>query len=162
YDILQKENKIEGVTKQLLEKCHCILPRKSKIMPYAKETLFALKTKGIKIAIVNATPKKLVEHGIDLLDARDMIDFYISNEDVINHKPHPECYLLAKKKYGFKPNECIVVEDSPTGINAGKNAKMNVIAVKGMYDEEKVKNAKPNYIFNNLKEAGEMIIRLKE
>lgn len=162
YDELQKENKIDELTKQLLEKCHCILPGKSKIMPYAKEILFALKTNEIKIAIVSATPKKLVEHGIDLLDARDMIDFYISNEDVINHKPHPECYLLAKNKYALKTNECIVIEDSPAGINAGKNAKMNVIAVKGMCDEEKIKSAKPNYIFNNLKEAGDMIIRLRE
>ncbi|MCK5476716.1 MAG: HAD family phosphatase [Candidatus Aenigmarchaeota archaeon] len=162
YDELQKENKINCATKQLLEKCCCILPGKSNIMPYARETLFALKANGIKIAIVSATPKKIVEQGIDLLDVRNIIDFYISNEDVIDHKPHPECYLLAKNKYRLKAKECIVIEDSPAGINAGKRAKMNVIAVKGMCDEEKIKSAKPNYIFNNLKEIGEMIIRLNE
>ena len=162
YDEFQKKEKIEEVTRHLLEKCYSILPEKSRIMPHAKEVLLGLKTKGINIAIVSATPKKLVEHGINSLDAQSIIDFYISNEDVINHKPHPECYLLAKDRYELENEECIVVEDSPAGINAGKNAKMNVIAVKGMYEEEKIKSAKPNYIFNNLKEVGDTIIRLNE
>ncbi|HEX9309701.1 MAG TPA: HAD-IA family hydrolase [Gemmatimonadaceae bacterium] len=54
--------------------------------------------------------------------------------DEIEHgKPDPEGYLVAAERLGFPPNKCIVVEDTPPGIEAAHAAGMRVIAVVGTY-----------------------------
>lgn len=54
----------------------------------------------------------------------------ITKDDVLPHeKPDPFAYQKAAKDLGFPPEECIVLEDSPTGIQAGKSAGCYVIAI---------------------------------
>lgn len=53
----------------------------------------------------------------------------VSSEDVGKGKPDPEPYLLAAKKLGVDPTRCVVVEDAPAGIQAGKAGGMRVVAV---------------------------------
>lgn len=53
----------------------------------------------------------------------------ISAEDVQRGKPAPDGYLLAAKRLGAPPNECLVIEDTPAGIAAGRAAGATVLAV---------------------------------
>lgn len=53
----------------------------------------------------------------------------ITADDVVNHKPHPDCYLKAVESLGFSPSECICIEDSAAGIKAAKTAGLFVIGV---------------------------------
>lgn len=53
----------------------------------------------------------------------------VAAEDVQNGKPDPDCYLLAARRLGFEVNECVVVEDTPPGIAAGRAAGARVIAL---------------------------------
>src|SRR5260370_35628170 len=52
----------------------------------------------------------------------------ITSNDVANGKPHPEPYSKAATLLGFPPSDCIVIEDAPAGIHAGKAARARVIA----------------------------------
>src|SRR5713226_412030 len=52
----------------------------------------------------------------------------ITSNDVTNGKPHPEPYSKAATLLGFSPNDCIVIEDAPAGVRAGKSAGAKVIA----------------------------------
>lgn len=54
---------------------------------------------------------------------------FITAEDVNTGKPAPDGYLLAASRLDLSPAECVVVEDAPAGIQAGKAAGMRVIAV---------------------------------
>ena len=58
----------------------------------------------------------------------------MSNEDVKKAKPDPEMYQTAIKKFGLKPEECIVVEDNPNGIQAGKASGASVLEVATVAD----------------------------
>lgn len=58
---------------------------------------------------------------------------FITAHDVTRGKPDPEGYLAAARRLGVAPGDCVVVEDSPTGIAAGKAAGMRVIAVRTTY-----------------------------
>ena len=58
-----------------------------------------------------------------------MPSLFITAEHIKNSKPHPEAYLLAAKTLGFKPEDCIVVEDALAGIQSGINAGCQVIAI---------------------------------
>ncbi len=53
----------------------------------------------------------------------------LSIEDIQKPKPDPEIYLKSAERFKIPPNLCIVVEDSPVGLEAGKKAGMKTIAL---------------------------------
>jgi len=55
---------------------------------------------------------------------------FVTSTDITNGKPHPEPYLKGAAKLGFAAQDCVVVEDVPTGIRAGKSAGMRVMAMR--------------------------------
>ena len=63
----------------------------------------------------------------------EYFDILVTGDMVTHGKPDPECYNLAAQKLGMKSSECVVFEDAPSGILAGKNAGMKVIAVSSPY-----------------------------
>ena len=66
----------------------------------------------------------------------------ISAEDVQAGKPDPEPYLFAAVMLGVKPERCVVIEDAPAGIQAGRAAGMKVAAVlSGDYPAEELRAA---------------------
>ena len=57
-------------------------------------------------------------------------------------KPSPEIFLYASKKMGFKPTECVVIEDSVTGVRAAVKANMKVYGIiNNLFSENDLKNA---------------------
>lgn len=57
----------------------------------------------------------------------------ISFDDIENGKPHPEGYLLAARRLGVAPDRCLVVEDTPAGVAAGRAAGCATLAVAGTF-----------------------------
>jgi sugar-phosphatase len=60
----------------------------------------------------------------------------ITGTDVARGKPEPDPYLLAARQLGVRSEDCVVVEDAPAGIQAGKKAGMRVIGVAFTYGRE--------------------------
>jgi mannitol-1-/sugar-/sorbitol-6-phosphatase len=58
----------------------------------------------------------------------------VTAERVKRGKPHPEGYLLAARELGAAPAECVVLEDAPAGVAAGRAAGMHVVAVLSTRD----------------------------
>lgn len=65
----------------------------------------------------------------------------ISGDMVERGKPDPEPYRRGAELLGFQPGECIVVEDAPSGVGAGKAAGARVLAVLGTHTAEELKQA---------------------
>ena len=66
------------------------------------------------------------------LEGAGLIHFFknvVTADDVLNHKPNPDCYLKAAENLGFHPSECIGIEDSVSGIKAAKAAGLFIIGV---------------------------------
>ncbi len=55
--------------------------------------------------------------------------FLVTVDDITHHKPHPEPFLLAAGQLGVDPARCVVVEDAPAGLAAGRAAGMATIAL---------------------------------
>ena len=70
-----------------------------------------------------------VLHVLQALELEEYLDLVLTREDVQNPKPDPEIYLLAARKLDVPPQECLVLEDSPAGVQAGVAAEMNVVAI---------------------------------
>ena len=73
----------------------------------------------------------------------------ITADDITNGKPDPEPYLKASSKLGFRPSECVVLEDVPAGIAAGKAAGAKVIAFTTTVQEALLRAAGADWILKN-------------
>lgn len=88
-----------------------------------------IKSREILMAVVTATP---LRHFLQIHNQTGLLPyfkFWVVNEDVQKSKPSPECYLLAAKKAGVNPANCLAIEDSPRGIKSAKDAGMTVYAI---------------------------------
>jgi sugar-phosphatase len=76
----------------------------------------------------------------------------ITSSDVINGKPDPEPFLKAAAALGFVAEECIVLEDAPAGIRAGKASGARVIAFRTIVPETELRLAGADWIVNSCAE----------
>ena len=96
--------------------------------------------KGCKWAIVTSNTRTAALNKLENVQF-NVPEVLITGDDVKNGKPSPDGYLMAASRLGVKPEKCIVVEDSPAGVKAGKDADMYVAAVKTTHREDFLQNA---------------------
>jgi HAD superfamily hydrolase (TIGR01509 family) len=77
-----------------------------------------LKENSIKIGCVTNSIRETSEAMLKSTSQYDFIDLLITNEDVKNNKPSPDCYDLAVEKFGVDPKNVLIVEDSDKGFEA--------------------------------------------
>ena len=65
----------------------------------------------------------------------------VTSDDVVNGKPHPEPYLMGAEQLGFRPEECLVIEDAPAGIESARAGGMTVVGITSTYPAEAVEHA---------------------
>lgn len=71
----------------------------------------------------------MISEYLDAQDLRDLVDFVISGSQCAHHKPQPDIYRNAMQALHVRPWQCLVVEDSPTGIQAGLASGAVVVAL---------------------------------
>ena len=86
-----------------------------------------------KICVTNSIRQTAVLM-LDKTGQLPFMDHVISNEDVSDPKPNPEGYLKAINFLQLQPNQCLIVEDSPKGIESAKKSNAHVYEVKGYHD----------------------------
>lgn len=86
-----------------------------------------LKNHNIVCAIVSSGLKEGVDIKLNALGIKKYFSVIVTGSDVNEHKPHPESYIHAMKQLKLTPKDCIVIEDSLTGIQAGQAAGCKVI-----------------------------------
>ena len=110
------------------------------IFPGAEEFLLCLKGQGYLLGLVTGTPmpeiRKILPRSISLL-----FDCIISGDRVKKGKPSPEPYRKAAETLQVKPEECVVIENAPFGIQSAKKARMFCIAVTTSLPREYLKEA---------------------
>lgn len=92
-----------------------------------KSTLDALRAKGLKLAIGSSSKNaKFILERIGLVDYFDAIS---DGTNITNSKPDPEVFLKAAQFLGLQPEECLVVEDAISGVDAAHAGGMKAAAV---------------------------------
>jgi sugar-phosphatase len=74
----------------------------------------------------------------------------ITASDVQRGKPDPEPYLKAAASLGLRPQDCLVIEDAPAGIRAGKSAGARVLALRTTATDAELSGAGADWIVDNL------------
>ncbi len=95
------------------------------------ELLERIKNWPVKCAIASTRNRDQIEDGLARLGVLDRFLFIVTNQDLISGKgkPDPEIYLIAAKKLEVDPENCLVLEDAPHGVDAAKAAGMKAIYV---------------------------------
>lgn len=94
-----------------------------------KDLLNKLKELDIKMGIATSAPAENLNFVLDELKIRNYFDVCADASKVKKSKPDPEIFLLVAKKLHAEPHECLVFEDSPSGIIGALNAGMKTIGI---------------------------------
>jgi HAD superfamily hydrolase (TIGR01509 family) len=98
-----------------------------------KDALLALRAKAFQFSMASNGPKHRIELALGLLGLRDHFQDIVTFEDVTHPKPAPDMYVLAAQRAGYQATDCIVVEDSTTGLRAAIAAGAHVLGFTGTH-----------------------------
>ncbi len=112
------------------------------LKPFVLEFLQKLKDKGIKTGIATSNGREMAEACLRALKIDKYFDLVVTACEVERGKPYPDIYMNVADRLGESYEDCMVFEDVPAGITAGKSAGMTVCAIydefsKNMDDEKK-------------------------
>lgn len=127
----------------------------AKPMPGALETLQAVKAKGLQIVLVTGSAQtSLLERLERHYPGFFRPDLMVTGFDVKLGKPYPEPYLKGLRKAGIRPEEGIVVENAPLGVQAGHAAGIFTIAANtGPLKDEVLKNAGADIVLPGMRDV---------
>lgn len=117
--------------------------------------VLATMTTQVQLDIYSKKNKKMLSQ-LNIIEAFDLIT---KKEDVKNKKPHPEIYNKIINYYNANPNECLIFEDSYTGVLASNSAQIEVINIYDKYadvDRKKI-NEVADYSINGYKEFIDLV-----
>ncbi|MBN1385831.1 HAD family phosphatase [Candidatus Woesearchaeota archaeon] len=107
-----------------------------------------------KLALATGSELKEATLMISKLGIKGLFDAVLTAEDIKRSKPDPEIYLKAAKRLGVHPDDCVVIEDSPSGVEAAKSAGMFCIGVPTSVSARKLGRA--DIIIENFDEIRDM------
>jgi sugar-phosphatase len=100
-----------------------------KMLEGVQEALYAIQSAGLKIGLATSSAQRILEVVLSELGISQYFDIVHSAEFETYGKPHPSVFISTAKKLDVEPVECLVIEDSLTGVIAAKAARMKVIAI---------------------------------
>ena len=126
-------------------------------MDGAAELLAGLHAAGFSLGIGSSGPPENVSVIRRHLRNARFFKAQTTAADVTHGKPHPEVFLVAAGKLGLPPRHCLVVEDAPAGVTAGKTAGMAVIAITGTVTGDKLAHA--DHVVDSLRDITPALVK---
>lgn len=123
-----------------------------RVLPGALELLQKLEG-DYKIALATSSRPYAAITFLKEFDMEKYFGAIVTGDQVDHSKPHPEIFLLAAKRLGISPEECLVVEDALYGVDAAKAAGMKVVAVStGACSREELDGGDADAVIDSLEE----------
>lgn len=134
----------------------------SQVMPLGEGVESFLKKCQSRFALglVSMAKRAEINHVLEVSGLGNLFEVIVSAEDVSENKPSPDCYLEAFRQldslrvvqghYPLTHRECLVIEDVPQGIRAGKSAGMPTLGVTNTYDAKALRDAGADAVTKSL------------
>lgn len=135
--------------------------RDLKAIPGIHEALDILDNRGLRYCVASSGSPEKIQHSLMLTNLTDRFgDHVFSATNVAHGKPAPDLFLWAAQTMGAAPADCVVIEDSPAGVQAAKAAGMRVLGFTGGAHcgegyAQKLKNA--DVVFDDMAALGELL-----
>jgi beta-phosphoglucomutase len=128
-----------------------------KLRPEALKLVRKLRTLNYKTGLATGSHRRTLDIHMTPREF-GLFDFIVTGDDIKNPKPHPEPYLKCAEGLGARPEECVVVENAPLGVESAKSAGMICIAFTSTLTPEYLKRA--DFVVDSLKEVEDIINKL--
>lgn len=122
------------------------------LMPGAREAMQFFHEQGLAIAVVTGSAREGVASTVNRHKLGTYVSAMVSRDDVEKTKPAPDSYLLAAERLGFKPEECLAIEDTYNGSLAAHRAGIDCIGVSSS-ERVRAKFSTTIQVCSNLAEA---------
>lgn len=109
-----------------------------KLAENLRDVLTELKIRNFTLAVGTSAPPENLHFVLEKTRTARFFSALVDESMVKNGKPKPDIYLKAAHFLGVSPKQCIVVEDSPAGIQAARNAGMKVVGIASTHTPEKL------------------------
>lgn len=120
-------------------------------LPGAREFIAACRGRGMKLAVATSADRvKLDGNLVEIGLPADLFDLCLTGSEVEHKKPHPEIFLTAAEGIGLHPQRCLVVEDAPNGIRAGKAAGACCLGLATSFPEAQLREAGADFLAPDL------------
>lgn len=130
-ELMQMEEEKEGLFRKLYE------PHIEPISGII-EFMTDLKENGVKLGVATSAPYANLELILAKINIREKLGSIMASENVKKHKPDPEVYLGSAANLNVSPEQCLVFEDSFSGVSAALNAGMRVVGVLSSHTKEEL------------------------
>ena len=125
------------------------------LYPEVPEVLRELKERGLRIGLASSSPMKAIRNMLKECALADCFSCVVSGYELPESKPNPEVYYKAMQAIGCGPGECLVVEDSVYGVEAGAAAGAKVAA--RMDERFPFDQSKASYFIRTLRDLREIL-----
>lgn len=112
-----------------------------------EEFIIELRKQNYKYAIATSAPLENIDFIMESTGLRKYFDIIIDASQITRSKPSPEIYLITAARLNASPSECIVIEDSISGIESAVSAGMKVIGISTTHTAEELNHT--DLIINN-------------
>ena len=142
---------LDEVRREWMEMTFGLYTTKVLLKPGAREFLDYMRAAGIRMGIATSNARELVDATLSALHIREYFDSVRTSCEVAAGKPAPDVYLKVAGDLRVCPKSCLVFEDVPKGIEAGKNAGMYVCAVDDAFSrpDEATKKQLADYFIHD-------------
>ena len=122
-------------------------------------TLKALHARGIKMAVCSSADRVKVRYNLRAIGADEsLFSAIVTGSDVERKKPEPDIYLKGAELLGEKPEDCLVVEDAPSGIQAAHAGGIRAAGIASSFSaQELTQQANPEYLIDTLSQLLELL-----
>jgi HAD superfamily hydrolase (TIGR01509 family) len=127
-------------------------------LPRARELIDELKRRGRSVVLASSAKSHEVDHYLDLLDAREVVDGWTTSADVEHTKPHPDLVAAGKEKAGG--GDAVMVGDSTWDCEAARRCGVQTLGLlTGGFSEQELRTAGAVAVFESI---GDLIQGLDE
>lgn len=128
------------------------------LFPSAKTVVEELRQMNLRLAVATSSVSASARPFLDRHQLTAFFDVIITGDEVERGKPDPEIYSRTAEKLGVAVNECLVIEDSLSGISAAKAANMHVAAIPDRrFVDPREYEKQADYLFNYLSEIPALV-----
>jgi beta-phosphoglucomutase len=127
-------------------------------LPGVHEFIAACRQRRLKLAVATSADRVKLEGNLkELRLPAETFDAVVTGSEVEHKKPHPEIFQAAAQRLGLPPPRCLVVEDAPNGIRAGKAAPSKCLGLTSSFPAADLTAAGADWIAENLANVPEVV-----
>ena len=127
------------------------------LRPWAREMVELVHGKGIPFALGTANRSVVARYYLEVTGLAEYFHTIVTLDMVEHGKPAPDVFLQAAARMGFPPEQCLVLEDSPIGLQAAYAAGCLPVLVPDLLLPDEATIAKAWRVFDNLKQVAEVL-----